>query len=249
MRLRLRPIAGRTPTATQPGFTLIELLVVIAVIAILTGILVPTITAARRNAKIAGTRNLITQIESGLQQYAENLGAFPPDKIDTVTVDGDSVKLIRFGTLPDRSDNPVTDFANITFEPSPPCVASAEALYYYLANQNATARHPYLQIQHERQASDMNKNGVREVLDAWSRPILYNRPPFRGQADDYFNYPEPADGLQNPRGFDLFGIIPGRWSGRIDVVEPQGSTLAAYNLEALELYGSGARDSNVIANW
>jgi prepilin-type N-terminal cleavage/methylation domain-containing protein len=243
MRLRLRPTAGRTHTATQPGFTLIELLVVIAVIVILTGILVPTITAARRNAKIAGTRNLITQIESGLQQYAETLGAFPPDKIDGTAT------LIKFGTLTNRSDDPVTDFNNISFTPSPACVASAEALYYYLANQNATARHPYLQIQQERQASDMNKNGVREVLDAWGRPILYNRPPFRDQAADTFNYPEPTDGLRNPRGFDLFAIIPGRWSGRIEVVEPQGSTLAQYNLEALALYGSGARDNQVIANW
>ena len=64
--------------AERRGFTLIELLVVIAVIAILAGILVPTIGMLRAQAKEVQCRNNLQQIGTGIATFrGENLNSFP----------------------------------------------------------------------------------------------------------------------------------------------------------------------------
>ncbi|NQT89368.1 type II secretion system protein, partial [bacterium] len=151
MRPSSSNIAPHPRRSARPGFTLIELLVVMAVIVILAGILVPTITAARRNAKIVSTRNLITQIEGAIERYSESLGAYPPDKIDG------GARLVIFTDLLDETE------ANRTFAPAT-CQSSAEALFYYLANPNLSGSHPYLELQTGKQTSDLNNNGVAEIL-------------------------------------------------------------------------------------
>jgi prepilin-type N-terminal cleavage/methylation domain-containing protein len=62
------------------GFTLIELLVVIAIIAILAGILIPTLAAAKRKAQVAKCRMEINNLVAAINQYQSTYGRYPTTK-------------------------------------------------------------------------------------------------------------------------------------------------------------------------
>ncbi|MEX0885340.1 MAG: prepilin-type N-terminal cleavage/methylation domain-containing protein, partial [Phycisphaeraceae bacterium] len=67
------PTTRRLPS----GFTLIELLVVISIIALLIGILLPALAAARRTARIMKCAASIRSIVQGLTMYEMDVGHFP----------------------------------------------------------------------------------------------------------------------------------------------------------------------------
>jgi prepilin-type N-terminal cleavage/methylation domain-containing protein len=94
------------------AFTLIELLAVVAVIAILTGILVPTLGAARRSALKAKTRVQFSQWAAAFEQFRQEYGYYPAVGTDgKLATAADTLKFVRTlsGRNPDGSAvvNPV----------------------------------------------------------------------------------------------------------------------------------------------
>ncbi|MFO8007755.1 MAG: type II secretion system protein, partial [Candidatus Brocadiia bacterium] len=71
---RAYPSGGRRPA----GFTLVEMLVVISIIAILAGMLMPAIMAARVKAQETHTLNLIHNCEIAATDFFNDYGDYPP---------------------------------------------------------------------------------------------------------------------------------------------------------------------------
>ena len=64
-------------TRLPSGFTLIELLVVITIIAILMGLLFPTVNAVRKQARRVQAKNDVTQLVVAIRAYITEYGKYP----------------------------------------------------------------------------------------------------------------------------------------------------------------------------
>ena len=76
------PVGGRNGSkASRSGFTLMELLVVISIIAVLAGLLLPVLGAARRRAKRLHAESDVDQLVDAWLAYRLDYRRFPDPKI------------------------------------------------------------------------------------------------------------------------------------------------------------------------
>ena len=113
------PMTLRPRDSVLRGFTLIELLVVIAIIAVLIGLLLPAVQAAREAARRIQCVNNLKQVGLALHNYHDALGAFPMSyaaRSRTLPVDGQTDTAPGWGwasmILPQMEQGPIFNAVN-----------------------------------------------------------------------------------------------------------------------------------------
>ncbi|MEM7806583.1 MAG: type II secretion system protein [Planctomycetota bacterium] len=87
---------SRSATRTTRGFTLVELLVVIGIIALLVGILLPTLNRARNSAQGSVCASNMRQIATAVMMYANDEGQWFPRTMVTDTGFPETISWWRF---------------------------------------------------------------------------------------------------------------------------------------------------------
>ena len=107
------------------GFTLIELLVVIAIIAVLIGLLLPAVQAAREAARRTQCVNNLKQLGIALHNYHDTLGCLPFGKgADYMNIDPTAPMYARWSALSQLlqflEQKPLFDSSNFSLPPEVP---------------------------------------------------------------------------------------------------------------------------------
>ena len=173
-------------------------------------------------AKINASKNLLAQIEHGIERFTEQCGYGPPDKIPS----GAPAK--KF--VPDATGGTVSEWSGF---PGP--TTSAEALYYCLANpyvmapvqttaplKYAAMAAAFLELQADKECVDSDNDGIPEIVDRWGQPFEYHRKAylagaamptvFRGVAS-LAAYDDGVDPKYNKDGYDLWSPGPVGYAG------------------------------------
>jgi len=180
--LNLRALAGR-----RDGFTIVELLIVIAIIAILMGLLMPTIAAIRQRSKVAATRTLMEGLTTALNRYYVDFEEYPPSTL----------------SLKGGAADPASLYTYLCGKDGRGIVSRGGA------SGKETRYDPYMTVPPEllRRQTD----GTVVVMDSWGKDfVYYNCREYTLQQrelnKEYITCPE----TQNPNSFDIFSVGPDR---------------------------------------
>lgn len=77
--------------ATRRAFTLVELLVVISILAVLTAIAIPALSAVRKSSDTKATKAFLERIKLQVESYSNDFGDYPPSRASAIGHRGNDV--------------------------------------------------------------------------------------------------------------------------------------------------------------
>ena len=66
----------------RKAFTIVELITVVSIIALLMAIVMPALSAAKRQARKVACKSIITALETGVEQFRTDHGFYPPSSVE-----------------------------------------------------------------------------------------------------------------------------------------------------------------------
>jgi len=209
---------------TARGFTLIELLVVVGILAILLGVLVPTLHAVFQDVKVAQTQKLIGGLSAALDSYKQMYNTYPPDRHPRLDKSSECLVYYLSG-------------ASVVYVPgmSPDTYPWQNSLYRDEAGGGARGRRTatvFYPFSDASRLADRDPVGsvydqAPELFDPWGKRVLYNcgndinydaAPPAPVNPSNQFGAPRHRVGA-----FDLFSAGPDRLYGTPDDVTNWGT--------------------------
>lgn len=177
------------------AFTLVELLVVMAVIVILMTLLVPTLSAIRKQVKISKCKALIEGVSAALDEYSQMHGVYPPDKSANVSPDLDlSAECLVY----------YLSGASIAYDPSnPPAGYLWKHAVFHDTTGGGRMTAPIHYEFHHSDLMDGDGDKIPELKGAFGKRIIYNSGTGGSTSTDQYGKPKHRKGT-----FDLFFAGP-----------------------------------------